>query len=467
MTQFKGYLRVEMSARINTLVVLCERQDNHGGLQRFIQQDENVEELEVYRRAAGFLEFSVTYKNDASAKAAKSKLEREGAEVLASFDRYRLCAGLPTQPAQEVSTPSAEEEIDSQVTTVVEDPATEEVIGLRIYTLRPDEEDPRSAIIIYEDIRSTPIIRSIIAKEKPTSISLPIQDRNRFLIRASFETVDRCIMVLMKYLNWAHVRGEEEEEENNDVPQSTPPPGETKRLKPLLAIPWAHRDPQELWEERRLAELEERIRQGKRMEHADGLRINILIRIKAAETTALMYFCKFGHVDYYQTIPIGNRGVHQIFIKYFRKESVDRALKEADPCYGVRRSNPPVVPGNQTLLHYHAICRRYVNHRMYMNHQRVCRWQVGSETLTHKACGRPIRRRSFSRHLQNCCQTFDYVGIGRAPPTLKETSQATTSPSTPDLQIEELITSVASVVLDSDNEDINDYHTPDLSMHKN
>ena len=143
---------------------------------------------------------------------------------------------------------------------------------------------------------------------------------------------------------------------------------------------------------------------------------------------------------------------------------MDRALKEAEPRYGIRRSNPPVVSKNQQLLQYHVICRRNVNHRMYKNHERVCRWQVGHETLVHGACGRPIRRRSFSRHLQTCCRTLDYVGTLWATPASKETSQTTANPLTLDFQIEELTTSAASVVHDSDSEDATNYHTPELSQ---
>ena len=76
MAQTIGYLKVEMSIQMNTLVILCDRQDDHESLQKLIQQDKNVEELNVYRRAAGLLEFSVTYKDDESARAAKNKLER-------------------------------------------------------------------------------------------------------------------------------------------------------------------------------------------------------------------------------------------------------------------------------------------------------------------------------------------------------------------------------------------------------
>ena len=64
----------------NTLVVLCDRQNDHKNLRKLIQQDENVEELNVYSRPAGLLEFSVTYKDDESARAAKDKLERLAAD---------------------------------------------------------------------------------------------------------------------------------------------------------------------------------------------------------------------------------------------------------------------------------------------------------------------------------------------------------------------------------------------------
>ena len=97
----------------------------------------------------------------------------------------------------------------------------------------------------------------------------------------------------------------------------------------------------ERWEARRVAEMEER--KGKRLEHEAGLRINVIIRTLAAETTAILYFGRFGHIDYILTLPIGKKVVHQIFIKYFRIQSAERPLAEANPLYGVRRSNPPVV----------------------------------------------------------------------------------------------------------------------------
>ena len=64
----------------NTLVVLCHQQNDHENLRKFIQQDKNVEDLIVYRRPAGILEFSVTYKDDERARTAKNKLERLAAE---------------------------------------------------------------------------------------------------------------------------------------------------------------------------------------------------------------------------------------------------------------------------------------------------------------------------------------------------------------------------------------------------
>ena len=108
------------------------------------------------------------------------------------------------------------------------------------------------------------------------------------------------------------------------------------------------------------------------------MRINIIIRTTTAETTALLYFFQFDDIDYFLTIAVGTKGAHQIYIKYFSQESAEAALAKADPRYGTRRSNPPIVPRKYgRLTRYHHVCQRMVIGRYFENHQKVCRWQVG------------------------------------------------------------------------------------------
>ena len=184
-------------------------------------------------------------------------------------------------------------------------------------------------------------------------------------------------------------------------------------------------------------------------------------QIQGRRSHSTRYFCQFGHIDYCQTLPVGHRGVHQIYIKYFRPESVDRAIENADPRYGVRRSNPPVISGDQPLYRFHSVCRRNVSYHCYENHVRVCKWQVGQETLVHRECGRLVTRNDFDQHLKICNQTFDHVGFRRAP-SLNETERSSTRPRSPSIQMEELTTHTAAVTLDSEYE--SDYHTSNLSQ---
>ena len=87
----------------NTLVILCDRQNDHESLRKFIH-DKNVEDLNVYRRPGGILEFSVTYKDDESARTAKNKLERLAAEywdysITVSQPEAVRTSGTETEPS--------------------------------------------------------------------------------------------------------------------------------------------------------------------------------------------------------------------------------------------------------------------------------------------------------------------------------------------------------------------------------
>ena len=314
-------------------------------------------------------------------------------KALALFNRYRKAAGL--RPRSTTVGPEEPPMINQKE-------ELEEAVGLRIYSLKPCRRGPRTAIITYEDPRSTPIIQAIIRKEGPIGISRATIEKERTHIMATFQTVDKCVCTIMKYIRWAATEEQDPRqrreptpqagpamiptslEENRNAPMSPEPTNhgrcearrvpttedenlnERRETTPMPRIMTDH----EKWEARRVAEMRER--QGKRLEHEEGLRIHLIIRTLAAKTTAILYFGRFGHINYFLTLPVDRNGVYQIFIKYFRVESADRELTEADSLYGVRRSNPPVVSDNIALLRYHPICRRNVNKKHYKNHEKIC-----------------------------------------------------------------------------------------------
>ena len=63
----------------------------------------------------------------------------------------------------------------------IEAESVEEAVGLRIYSLRPDENNPWVAVIVCEDRRFTGIIKTIIRKEGAESITGPEVDGDRFV----------------------------------------------------------------------------------------------------------------------------------------------------------------------------------------------------------------------------------------------------------------------------------------------
>ena len=389
--------------------------------------------------------------------------EAAEARALSLFNKYRRAAGLC--PRSSTADPT-------EPTTTNQEEGLEEAVGLRIYSLKPCRRDPRTAIITYEESQSTPIIKSIIRKEGAINISKAVTEKGRMQIRATFRTIDQCVGAIMKYTKWAatevpdpSTREEpmpQTRDENRNVPRSlemghkrgeaiTEEDHTNERREAILPpMITGHEE----WEARRVAEMRER--RGKRLEHEEGLRINIMIRTIYVEATAVLYFARFGHIDYFQTLPVGHKGAHQIFIKYFRIESAERALAEADPLYGARRSNPPVVGKDIELLRFHPVCRQKVIKKHYDNHEKICRWQVGAETLVHYKCGRSVKRSDWERHGRECGK-FSYVGASinkNIPPPVHyeaepEYSQGPEPPEETDPALE----------YDSDE----DYHTPDLS----
>ena len=370
--------------------------------------------------------------------------------ALSLFNKYRRAAGLCPRPSTASPTESA---------TTTQEEGLEEAVGLRIYSLRPCRRDSRTAIITYEDFQSTPTIKAIIRKEGAISISKAITEKGHTQIRATFRTIDQCVCTIMKYIRWAAT--EERDPRSGEEPM---PPARDENRNVLRSLDTNHRRREairppmmtdhERWEARRVAEMRER--QGKRLEHEEGLRINIIIRTIYVEVIAVLYFARFGHIDYFDTLPVGHKGAHQIFIKYFRVESAERALAEADTLYGARRSNPPVVGKDIELLRFHPVCRQKVIKKHYDNHEKICRWQVGAETLVHYKCGRSVKRSDWERHGRECGK-FSYVGASinkNIPPPVHyeaepEYSQGPEPPEETDPALE----------YDSDE----DYHTPDLS----
>ena len=124
------------------------------------------------------------------------------------FDRYRRFTGLSPRPA--IKNASAPAEEASQT-------ASEECVVPCIHSLQPDQDNPRIAIITYDDWESTGAIRSIIRKEGVETIANAQAVGVRFMIRATFRTVDQCISVIMKYMRWTY----EDEEEEDDQPFTT------------------------------------------------------------------------------------------------------------------------------------------------------------------------------------------------------------------------------------------------------
>ena len=283
-------------------------------------------------------------------------------------------------------------------------------------------------------------------------------EKGRAHIRVTFQTVDKCVCTIMKYMRWAATEDENPRKRRETTPQAgpamIPPPLDENRNAPTSPEMTDH----ERWEARRVAKVEER--QGKRLEHEAGLRINVIIRTLAAETTAILYFGRFGHIDYFFTLSIGKKEGHQIFIKYFKMESAERALAEADPLYGARRSNPPVVRDDIALLQYHPICWQNVNKKHYKNHEKICRWQVAAETVIHYNCGRLVRRCDWSRHNRECYQ-FCYEGASTAP-IYKTTPSPASCENKPECPQEELSKDLDDITPDDNSDD--EYHTPDLSQ---
>ena len=373
----------------------------------------------------------------------------KGTKALALFDRYRRAAGL--RPRSITAAP------EEPIMTTREE-GLEEAVGLRIYSLSPCRQNPRTAVITYEDLRSTPTIQAIIRKEDPIKISVATMVRGPARISATFQTVDKCVCTIIKYMRWAAT----EEEDPRKRKETTPQPGPAMISPQLDENRNAPTSPEmtdhERWEARRVAEMEER--KGKRLEHEAGLRINVIIRPPTAERTAILYFGRSGDIDYFFTLPISKKGVHQIFIKYFRIEITERALAEADPLYGVRRSNPSVVRDNIALLRYHPICRQNINKKHYKNHEKICRWQVGAETVIHYNCGRLVKRCDWSRHNRECNQ-FCYEGATTAP-TCKTTPSPASCEREPECPQGELEEKLDDITLDYNSDD--DYHPPDLSQ---
>ena len=395
--------------------------------------------------------------------------EAAEARALSLFNKYRRAAGLC--PRSSTADPT-------EPTTTNQEEGLEEAVGLRIYSLKPCRRDPRTAIITYEESQSTPIIKSIIRKEGAINISKAVTEKGRMQIRATFRSIDQCVGAIMKYTKWAatevpdpSTREEpmpQTRDENRNVPRSlemghkrgeaiTEEDHTNERREAILPPTITGH---EEWEARRVAEMRER--RGKRLEHEEGLRINIMIRTIYVEATAVLYFARFGHIDYFQTLPVGHKGAHQIFIKYFRIESAERALAEADPLYGARRSNPPVVRENIELLRFHPVCRRQVNKKHYDNHEKICRWQVGAETLIHSRCGRSIRKSDWERHGREC-NSFNYVGATTT--SMTSPTQNLSAPnhceSEPKLSQGPEAPEETDSVLECNSDE--DYHTPDLS----
>ena len=98
----------------------------------------------------------------------------------------------------------------------------EEAVGLRIYSLSPCRQDPRPAVITYEDLRSTPTIQAIVRKEDPIKISVAGMVRGRARISATFQTVDKCVCTIMKYMRWATTENETLNKRKETIPQVGP-----------------------------------------------------------------------------------------------------------------------------------------------------------------------------------------------------------------------------------------------------
>ena len=219
-----------------------------------------------------------------------------------------------------------------------------------------------------------------------------------------FPTYDLCLQICYKYSSWAYeeVPSVEEHGDNED-PNADPHGHVPEEVAPLVVV--ALEDGFAKYQRKLRERTAKQIEMG---DHAAGLRISVIVTPREEELEVVRAFGQYGAIDYYNHHTVGDRGILQVYIKYFQAEHAEAALRDAPARYGARPAMPRTISQNEKdrLKIYHPLCRRMLIRKFIFEHQKICDFQAGAEWIRHKNCGFRMRKRAFADHLKLCtCPT--------------------------------------------------------------